>query len=82
MVAADPLISADWLRANFDMPDMVVLDATWVPPFLKDRPNGRACYLENHIPGARYFDIDEIADQDTGLSHMLPTPDNFAEKIG
>ncbi|MEM7328395.1 MAG: sulfurtransferase [Pseudomonadota bacterium] len=81
-MAADPLLSADWLSANFDAPDLVILDATWVPPFLKDRPSGQALYRERHIPGARYFDIDDVADQETGLSHMLPTPRVFADKIG
>lgn len=79
---ADPLVSAAWLRANADAPNVRILDATWVPPFLKDRPSGRACYDEKHIPGAPYFDIDEIADQDTDLSHMLPTPSAFADKVG
>ena len=35
-----------------------------------------------HIPGARYFDIDEIADPDTDLPHMVPTPGRFAKLIG
>ncbi len=76
-----PLVSADWLRANIDAPEMHVLDATWVPPFLKDRPNGRANYQAGHIPGAGYFDIDEIADQDTALKHMLPDPCAFEGKV-
>ncbi len=79
---ADPLISADWLRANIDAENVRVLDATWVPPFLKDRSNGRTCFAEGHIPGAQYFDIDEIADQETDLSHMLPTPKVFGDKVG
>ena len=78
----DPLISADWLLANANAAHVRILDATWVPPFLKDRPNGRACFNEKHIPGAQYFDIDEIADQETEFSHMLPTPGVFADKVG
>lgn len=81
-MAADPLVSADWLHANVRAPDICILDATWVPPFLKDRPTGRACFDENHIPGAQYFDIDEIADQNSALSHMLPTPQVFGDKVG
>ena len=81
-MSADPLVSADWLRGNIDAANVRVLDATWVPPFLKDRPNGRTCFAEGHIPRAQYFDIDEIADQDTNLSHMLPTPKVFGEKVG
>ena len=61
---------------------MQVLDATWVPPFLKDRPNGRTVYQSGHLPGAGYFDIDEIAAPDTELNHMLPGPATFAAKVG
>lgn len=81
-MAKSPLVSADWLKANIDTQDVQVLDATWVPPFLKDRPNGRAVYQAGHIPGARYFDIDEIAAPDTALKHMLPSPATFAAKVG
>lgn len=77
----DPLISADWLVANLDQPSVRVLDATWVPPFLKDRPTGRTCFAEGHIPGAGYFDIDDIADSESSLSHMLPTVSLFDEKV-
>jgi thiosulfate/3-mercaptopyruvate sulfurtransferase len=35
-----------------------------------------------HIPGARYFDIDQIADPDTDLPHMVPTAGRFAKLIG
>ena len=78
----DPLISADWLVANIEHSDVRVLDATWVPPFLKDRPTGKACFADGHILGAEYFDIDQIADRETTLSHMLPSASVFAEKVG
>ncbi len=35
--------------------------------------------MRAHIPGARFFDIDEIADRDTDLPHMVPTPGRFAK---
>ena len=76
-----PLVSADWLKANIEAPNVCVLDATWVPPFLRDRPSGRASYQAGHIPGARYFDIDVIADPDTALKHMLPGPGAFEDKV-
>lgn len=82
MTGRDPLVSADWLKDNIASPDLVVLDATWVPPFLKDRPNGKSCYQSGHIPGAPYFDIDDIADSSSGLKHMLPSADVFAAKVG
>lgn len=81
MSGRDPLISAGWLKEHLASPDVSVLDATWVPPFLKDRPNGKACYQSGHIPGASYFDIDDISDAESGLKHMLPPANVFAAKI-
>ncbi|MEL6861458.1 MAG: rhodanese-like domain-containing protein [Pseudomonadota bacterium] len=82
MEAGDPLVSADWLKQNFDAPHVKIVDATWVPGFLKDRTPGPHCYQEAHIPGAVYFDIDAIADTSSGLSHMLPEPKLFARQVG
>lgn len=76
-----PLVSADWLKSNLDAPNVRVLDATWVPPFLKERPNGIACYEAGHISGAAYFNIDHIADRETALKHMLPPANEFATKV-
>jgi thiosulfate/3-mercaptopyruvate sulfurtransferase len=54
----------------------VVFDAT---KYLPNEPkDGHAEFLHAHIPGARYFDIDQIADTDTDLPHMVPTPGRFA----
>ena len=82
MDTRDPLVSAAWLKQNLDDPEVTVLDATWVPPFLKDRPNGRSLFDAGHIPSAAYFDIDEIADPRTHLKHMLPSAELFADKVG
>jgi len=81
MESGDPLISASWLKENFQTPDLKVVDATWVPPFLVGRDSGRQCYDKGHIPGAVYFDIDQIADQDSDLSHMLPDPILFSSRV-
>ena len=57
-----------------------MFDATkYLPTEAKD---GRAEFLAAHIPGARYFDIDEVADRDTDLPHMVPTPGRFAKLMG
>ena len=82
MSRRDPLVSADWLKAHFIAPNVCVLDATWVPPFLKDRPDGKSCYRSGHIEGAHYFDIDDIADTASGLKHMLPSAEIFEQKVG
>lgn len=81
METGDPLVSAEWLKSNIAAPDLRVVDATWVPPFLVDRKTGREQYLEAHIPDAVFFDIDAIADPSTELSHMLPDPILFSSRV-
>lgn len=82
MTITDPVVTADWLKQNINAADVKTVDATWIAPFLKKPKTGRDHYEEAHIPGAVFFDIDAIADQDTDLSHMLPSPDQFAAQIG
>jgi thiosulfate/3-mercaptopyruvate sulfurtransferase len=75
-----PLVSTDWLAGELGKPDLVVFDATkYLPNEAKD---GRAEFLAAHVPGARYFDIDEVADPDTDLPHMVPSPGRFASLVG
>lgn len=70
------LVSTDWLAGELGKPDLLVFDAT---KYLPNEPHdGQAEFLAAHIPGAQYFDIDEIADPDTDLPHMVPTPGRFA----
>jgi thiosulfate/3-mercaptopyruvate sulfurtransferase len=44
--------------------------------------SGQADYAAGHIPGAVFFDIDQIADHAVDLPHMLPSPQAFAEAAG
>jgi thiosulfate/3-mercaptopyruvate sulfurtransferase len=76
----EPLVSTDWLAGELGKPDLVVFDATKYLP--NENRDGRAEYRQAHIPGARYFDIDELADPDTDLPHMAPAPGRFAKLIG
>jgi thiosulfate/3-mercaptopyruvate sulfurtransferase len=75
-----PLVSAEWLVKRLHSSDIVVLDATFFLP-----NQGRDAdqeYFAAHIPGARFFDIDAIADKSNPLPHMLPSPEFFAESVG
>jgi thiosulfate/3-mercaptopyruvate sulfurtransferase len=72
----EPLVSTAWLAAELDKPDLVVFDATKYLP--NEGRDGAAEFLQAHIPGARFFDIDVVADQDTDLPHMVPTAGRFA----
>ena len=38
--------------------------------------------IASHLPGAVFFDIDAIADPESSLPHMLPTPEAFAAAAG
>ena len=75
-----PLVSAEWLRARLDEPDIAVLDATFFLP--RQSRDAFAEYRKAHIPGARFFDIDVIADPRNPLAHSLPSPKNFALAAG
>ncbi|HLL28827.1 MAG TPA: 3-mercaptopyruvate sulfurtransferase [Xanthobacteraceae bacterium] len=69
------LVSTDWLAEHLHDPNLVVVDGSWyLPPENRD---GFEEYLAAHIPGAVFFDIDEIADHSRGLPHMLPPPHVF-----
>ena len=74
------LVTTDWLAGELGKLDLVVFDATKYLP--NEDKDGKAEFLKAHIPGARYFDIDEIADPDTDLPHMVPTPGRFAKLMG
>jgi thiosulfate/3-mercaptopyruvate sulfurtransferase len=75
-----PLVTTDWLASEVGKPGLLVFDATKYLP--NEDKDGKAEFLKAHIPGARYFDIDEIADPDTDLPHMVPTPGRFAKLMG
>ncbi|MGE0045837.1 MAG: 3-mercaptopyruvate sulfurtransferase [Hyphomonadaceae bacterium] len=78
-VTADPLVSPRWLAERLEAPDIRVVDATWFLP--NDPRNARALFEERRIPGAVFFDIDEIADKGSDLPHMLPSPEKFASRM-
>jgi thiosulfate/3-mercaptopyruvate sulfurtransferase len=72
---SDPLVSTDWLHQHLEAPDIRIVDATW---FMPDAGrDARAEYEAAHIPRAVYFDIDDIADDQSPLPHMLPSPIKF-----
>lgn len=81
MGADDPktLVSTDWLARHLRDPDLRVLDASWYLP--AQNRDARAEYAAAHIPGARFFDIDEISDQRSSLPHMAPPPEKFISRL-
>ena len=77
---AEPLVSTEWLAENLHRPDLVVFDATKYLP--NEGRDGAAEFQSAHIPGARFFDIDVVADPETTLPHMVPTPGRFERLMG
>jgi thiosulfate/3-mercaptopyruvate sulfurtransferase len=73
------LVETQWLAERLDAPDIVVLDASLHLP--TTGRNARAEYLAAHIPGALFFDIDDIADESNPLPHMLPPTVKFASRV-
>lgn len=81
MTAEDPktLVSTEWLAAHLKDPDLRILDASWYLPSVKRKP--KAEYDKAHIPNARFFDIDEIADLRSDLPHMVPPVEKFMARM-
>jgi thiosulfate/3-mercaptopyruvate sulfurtransferase len=77
----NPLVAPSWLASRLQDPSTIVLDATLPPVGVKPLVDTRALYLERHIPGALFFDIDELSDHATTIPHMLPTPEAFSRSI-
>jgi thiosulfate/3-mercaptopyruvate sulfurtransferase len=67
------------LAAELGDPDLGVIDASWHLP--NTARIGAVEFRAKHIPGAVFFDIDTIADQDQGLPHMLPKPETLAKAM-
>jgi len=79
---ADPrrwIVETEWLADHLDSPDIVILDgSTHLPTTGR---NARDEYATEHIPGAYFFDINEVADKANPLPHMLPSTVQFASQV-
>jgi thiosulfate/3-mercaptopyruvate sulfurtransferase len=74
------VVSADWLQRELGSPDLRIVDASFYLP--AQNRDADAEYAAGHIPGAVRFDHDKVADHSTGLPHMVPSPEIFAEAVG
>ena len=73
------LVSTKWLKNHLEAPDIKILDASWYLP--KENRKPEIEFDNCHIPGAMFFDIDEVCDLDSDLPHMLPSPEKFASRV-
>jgi thiosulfate/3-mercaptopyruvate sulfurtransferase len=74
-----PLVETGWLAEHLHDPGLVVIEASW---HLGGKRDARGEFEAKHIPGARFFDIEELSDHTTDLPHMMPTPEAFAAGVG
>ncbi len=81
MAYANPtsLVSTEWLSQHMSAPDIRIVDASWYMPAEGREP--KAEFEKCHIPNAVFFDIDEIADTDNPLPHMIPSPEKFSSRM-
>ena len=77
----NPLVDPHWLASRLHDRNTVVLDATMPPVGVIPPINTRARYAARHIPGALFFDIDQLSDLTSGLPHTLPSPESFAASM-
>jgi thiosulfate/3-mercaptopyruvate sulfurtransferase len=74
------LVDTEWLAGQLGEPELVVFDASWFLP--NEQRDAQAGYREARIPGARFFDIDLVADDQSSLPHMVPTAARFERLLG
>ena len=81
MSADDPrmLVSTQWLADHMKDPDLRILDASYYLPDMGR--DAKAEYDAAHIPGARFFDIDDVSDSLSDLPHMAPPPEKFMSRL-
>jgi thiosulfate/3-mercaptopyruvate sulfurtransferase len=79
-VTQDVLVSTEWLAEHLEAPNQRIVDCSWFLPELKH--DGYADYLQQHIPGAAFFSIEDISDHGSPYAHMLPSAEKFAQKVG
>jgi thiosulfate/3-mercaptopyruvate sulfurtransferase len=75
----NPLVSTEWLAAHLTAPDIRIVDASWYMPAEGRDPWGE--YNAAHIPGAVFFDIEEISDKSSPYPHMSPVAEKFASRM-
>jgi thiosulfate/3-mercaptopyruvate sulfurtransferase len=74
-----PLVDTAWLADRLGSPGLRVLDASFYLP--TEPADAQAIFQQGHIPGARFFDIEAIADQESDLPHMVPTTGRFERLV-
>ncbi|MBI4785966.1 MAG: sulfurtransferase [Chloroflexi bacterium] len=78
-MSVPPLVSTDWLAAHMSDPNIRIVDVRWY--LFDNTKTGRGEYLNGHIPGAVFLDVDTDLSAPRGQGpgrHPLPKPEVFA----
>ncbi|HVJ71540.1 MAG TPA: sulfurtransferase [Sphingomicrobium sp.] len=75
----DSLVSTEWLARNLGSPDLAIVDSSAFMP--NDGRDGKAEFLQAHIPGACFLDINQVADRSNPTPHMLPSAADFGRAM-
>ena len=73
------IVSTDWLEKHLEAPDIRIIDSSWYFP--QEKRNAEQEFIDCHIPGASFFDIDKIKDNESDLPHMLPPSEMFNSTV-
>ncbi|MGH7014054.1 MAG: sulfurtransferase [Stellaceae bacterium] len=75
----EALVETARLAVHLNDPKLRILDGSFTLPNVS--PSGPELYARQHIPGAVFFDIEEICDIANPLPHMLPDEKTFARAM-
>ena len=75
----DTLVSTEWLARSLDQPDIAIVDCSAFMP--ADGRDPAAEFLDAHIPGARFLDINLVSDRSNPAPHMLPPAAEFGRAM-
>lgn len=73
------IVETEWLATHLNAPDLIIFDGSWHLP--TSGRDAKAEYAAAHIPGALFFDIDDLVDETSSLPHMLPPTPKFASRM-
>ncbi|KAI5206367.1 Rhodanese-like protein [Aureobasidium subglaciale] len=62
-------------------PRVIPLCASWFMPNDPQKRTGYEVFKKGHIPNARFFDLDAVADKSSPYPHMLPSAQVFSQAM-
>ncbi|MCO5163961.1 MAG: hypothetical protein M9939_22870 [Mesorhizobium sp.] len=74
------LVESQWLQERLGDPGVVAIGCSWYNP--EAGKSAREKFADEHVLGARFFDLDEASDKDSPYVNMLPSPERFAAVAG